>query len=127
IIRMDFSKMNASTEGEGSLNIGSAQNDSGTRIDSKESAQMAISQLDEALNRVADYRATIGSFQNRFQSTDTNLGVSIENLSAAKSRIKDADFAQETAAFTSANILQQAGASILTQANQMPSVALKLL
>ncbi len=127
IIRVDFSKMNATTEGENSLNIGATQNEGGTRIDTKESAQTSMATIDEALERVASYRATIGALQSRLQSTEKNLSIGIENLGAAKSRIKDADFAYETAEFTQANILSQAGASILAQANQLPSVALKLL
>ena len=65
--------------------------------------------------------------QNRLISTDRNLAIGMENLSAAKSRIQDADFAYETAEYTQASILQQAGVSVLSQANQMPQVVLKLL
>ncbi len=127
IIRVDFSKMNSSTEGPFSLDLGSAQNEAGTRIDSKEQAQLSMMKIDDALGRLASYRASIGAVQNRLVSTERNLGVQIENLSAANSRIKDADFAYETAEFTQANILTQAGASVLTQANQLPNISLKLL
>lgn len=127
IIRADFSQMNATTGGEGSLGLGSTQDDEGTRIDSKQQAQTSMAIVDEALSKIASYRANIGALQNRLVSTDRNLGVSIENLSSARSRIKDADFASETAGFTQANILVQAGASVLTQANQLPEIALKLL
>lgn len=127
IIRVDFAKMNAATEGENSLDIGSAANEAGTRIDSKPEAQHAMAKLDEALGKISSHRATIGAIQNRLGSTDRNLGVMIENLSAAKSRIRDADFATETAEFTQSNILLQAGASVLTQANKLPQVALNLL
>jgi flagellin len=127
IIRLDFSKMNAATEGENSLDLGSAGNEGGTRIDNKIDAQNSMAKVDAALGRIADYRATIGAAQNRLGSTERNLGVAIENLSAARSRIRDADFAYETAEFTQGNILLQAGSSVLSQANKLPQVALNLL
>ncbi|MDD2468179.1 MAG: flagellin, partial [Desulfobulbus sp.] len=68
-----------------------------------------------------------GAIQNRFESTIANLQNVAENLTAARSRIRDADIAQETSEMTKANILQQAGVSILTQANQTPQLALQLL
>jgi flagellin len=127
IIRIDFNEMNAATEGPNSLELGSSRNESGTRIDSKQNAQTTIGRIDGALERISMYRSTIGAAQNRLVSTERNLGVSIENLSAARSRILDADFAYETAEFTQGNILLQAGSSVLTQANQIPNVSLKLL
>jgi flagellin len=127
IIRLDFSKMNAATEGENSLDLGSAGNEAGTRIDNKIDAQNSMAKVDAALGRIADYRATIGAAQNRLGSTERNLGVAIENLSAARSRIRDADFAYETAEFTQGNILLQAGSSVLSQANKLPQVALNLV
>lgn len=83
--------------------------------------------LDTALNEVAGYRATLGSVQSRLNSAIENIEVSNENLSAANSRIKDVDFASETAKFTQAKILQQAGASVLTQANNQPEIVLQML
>ena len=127
IIRVDISKMNAATEGEGSLMLGSAGNEGGTRIDTKVDAQHSMATIEEALGKIASYRASIGAIQNRLVSTDRNLGTQIENLTAARSRIKDADFAAETAEFTQGNILLQAGASVLTQANKLPQVAMQLL
>jgi flagellin len=79
------------------------------------------------MQSIAKYRADLGAVQNRLQSTDRNLSIQVENLSAARSRIKDADFAAEAANLAQQTIMQQAGAAILTQANQFPSVALKLL
>ena len=73
------------------------------------------------------YRADLGAIQNRLDSSINNLGVQTENLSQAKSRVVDADYAKETADFTATNILQQAGSSVLAQANQMPQVALSLV
>jgi flagellin len=127
VIRLDMSRLNAFTEGEGSLNLGSTQNSEGTRIDSKISAQGSISQIDKAMQQIASYRADLGAIQNRLEKTDSAIAIQVENLSAAKSRIKDADFAAETAALTQQSILQQAGASVLAQANQQPQIALKLL
>lgn len=127
IIRLDLSKMNAFTEGEDSLNLGSTQNEEGTRIDSKVSAQMTMTRLDDAMQKVARYRAELGAKQNRIEKTDKAIGISVEALSAARSRIKDIDFASETANMTQQSILQQAGASVLAQANQQPQIALKLL
>ena len=71
----------------------------------------AISRIDAALKSVSDLRSTFGAIQNRFESTVTNLATTAENLSAARSRILDADFAAETANLTRAQILQQAGNS----------------
>ncbi|RZA14583.1 MAG: hypothetical protein EOP10_27780, partial [Proteobacteria bacterium] len=127
IIRIDFNEMNAATEGPNSLELGNSRNEAGTRIDTKQNAQATIGRIDGALERISMYRSTIGAAQNRLVSTERNLGVSIENLSAARSRILDADFAYETAEFTQGNILLQAGSSVLTQANQLPNISLKLL
>jgi len=86
-----------------------------------------IRRLDSALTSISDLRSTFGAIQNRFESTITNLGTSVENLSAARSRIMDADFAAETAALTRAQILQQAGTAMLSQANAIPQNVLSLL
>jgi flagellin len=127
VMRLNFEDFNATTTGNGSLNLGSAESGDGARIDSKEGAQNSIATIESAMGRVAAFRADLGAVQNRLESTDRNMAIGISNLSAAKSRIKDADFATETAELTQANIMQQAGASVLTQANQLPQVALKLL
>ncbi|MDT8372268.1 MAG: flagellin, partial [Gammaproteobacteria bacterium] len=71
--------------------------------------------------------STFGAIQNRFESTITNLNTAVENLSAARSRIMDADFAAETANLTRAQILQQAGTAMLAQANALPQSVLSLL
>ena len=127
IIRIDMSKLNAFTEGEGSLGIGNTQNEEGTRIDTKTGAQMSLTRLDTAMQMVASYRADLGAIQNRLEKTDGAIGLQVEALSAARSRIKDIDFASETANLTQQNILQQAGASVLAQANQQPQIVMKLL
>jgi flagellin len=90
-------------------------------------ASDTISVIDGALEFVNGLRADLGAVQSRFESTIANLSTTAENLSAARSRIQDADFAQETAALTRAQILQQAGTSVLAQANQTPQNVLALL
>jgi flagellin len=127
IIRMNMDTFNAMTDGEHSLGLGSSQNSEGTRVDSKVAAQQSIATIAKAMESVASYRGTLGSLQNRLESTDRNLAIQVESLSAARSRIKDADFAEESAELTQSNIMQQAGASVLAQANQLPQIALKLL
>ena len=125
VIKIDMNQLNAFTEGDGSLEIGRGED--GTRVNSKTSAQTSIDTLDKALVQVNDYRAYLGSIQNRLNSTVNNLGSQVENLSAANSRIEDTDFAAETATFTQQKILQNAGASVLSQANQAPQVAMTLV
>jgi flagellin len=90
-------------------------------------ANEAIVAIDNALNQVSAERANLGAIQNRFQSTISNLEITSENLTAANSRIRDADFAAETAALSRSQVLQQAGISILAQANALPQQALSLL
>lgn len=94
---------------------------------SKEGAQVSLSALDEAQTKVNGYRANLGAIQNRLTSTADNLGVTMENLSAANSRIRDTDVAQASSEMTRNNILMQAGTSTLSQANQMNQLALKLI
>ncbi len=96
-------------------------------IDTLEGAQTAIVSVDNALDDIDTIRGGLGAVQNRFESTIANLNNVSENLSAARSRILDADIAMETSAMTKSNILQQAGVSILAQANQVPQLALSLL
>ncbi|MNR11793.1 Flagellin [compost metagenome] len=91
------------------------------------SAQIAMANLDFMIQAVDSKRAELGAVQNRFDSTIRNQSNISENLSAARSRIRDADFATETANMTKQNILQQAASSILAQANQRPQSALSLL
>jgi flagellin len=83
--------------------------------------------VDSALTTINNTRATLGAVQSRFESTVANLQSSVENLSAARSRIQDADFAAETAELTRTQILQQAGTSMLAQANAAPQSVLSLL
>lgn len=106
----------------------SAQVGEGTvSVTSMANAQSMIGVIDTMIAAVDSKRAELGAVQNRFSSTINNLSNITENVSSARSRIKDADFAQETAALTSSQILQQASSSILSQANQRPQTALSLL
>ena len=86
-----------------------------------------INDLDTAIGRVSAERATLGASQNRFSSVISNLQSSVENQSASRSRIVDADFAMETANLSRAQILQQAGTAMVAQANSLPQQVLKLL
>jgi flagellin len=90
-------------------------------------ATQAIKDIDAALTEVNTERANFGAVQNRFESVIGNLQISVENQSAAKSRIMDTDFAAETANMTRGNILQQAGTAMLAQANSAPNSVLSLL
>ena len=96
-------------------------------VNTKLGAQMALSRLDDALVRVNGFRAKFGALQNRLTSIINNLGITEENFSEANSRIRDVDVAMETADLTKNQILNQAGISVLTQANQAPNFALKLI
>ncbi|MEL7799459.1 flagellin [Idiomarina loihiensis] len=96
-------------------------------ISSFSGAQSAMKAIDGAISKIDAQRADLGAVQNRFQATIRNQSNIAENLEGAKSRIKDADFAAETAKLTQAQILQQASQTILAQANQRPQAALQLL
>jgi flagellin len=96
-------------------------------ISTVDGSNLAISIVDAAIAQVSNQRAKFGALQSRFESTVRNLETSIENLSAARSRILDADFAVETAELTRTQILQQAGTAMLAQANQVPQNVLQLL
>ncbi|RVT45404.1 flagellin FliC [Rheinheimera sediminis] len=109
--------------GFGSSGLGVA----GLSVSSLAGASRALAQIDSAINVIDSKRADLGAIQNRFQSTIRNLSNIVENISAARSRIKDTDFAKETAELTRSQILQQASTTILSQANQRPQAALSLL
>ena len=117
-ISFDTSSLDASSDGLGvaSLSVGE-----------KEGAQGSLNILDEAIQRVAGQRALLGAKQNRLASTVQNIQVNNENLSAANSRIRDTDYAMETASNTKYNILTNAGTAVLSQANVQGQSALKLI
>jgi len=117
-ITMDTNTLNSSVS---SLGVGEID------ISSKSGAQNSLAVLDQAIETVSGQRAQLGAKQNRLSSTIQNLQVFNENLSAANSRIRDTDFAEETAKNTKLNILTNAGASVLAQSNAQNSVALKLI
>ena len=96
-------------------------------VSSKEGAQNSLELVDKAIETVSGQRATLGALQNRLISTSANLETSVENMSAANSRIRDVDFAEATAKQAQNNILKAAGTAVLSQANQSPQGALRLI
>ena len=90
-------------------------------------ARDAMDVLDNAINKVSEFRSNFGVLQNRLEVTMDRLHSAEENLGAAESRIRDADIASETSAMTRNQILMQAGVSMLAQSNQMPSIAMSLI
>lgn len=96
-------------------------------IDTREGAEQALVAVDYAFDKINGFRAELGAVQNRFESTIANLSTTSENLSASNSRIRDADFAAETAELARTQVLQQAGLSVLSQANARPQQVLQLL
>ncbi len=118
VISFDSSLSNATT-----ANLGV----DGLDYSEKESAKDALSVIDQAQKQVNGFRANLGALQNRLSSTTENLGTSIESLSIANSRIRDADIAESTAEYTKSNILLNATTNVLAQANEVPRQALRLL
>ena len=118
-VSLDTNVLNATQE---NLDIG------GTAVNNKSDAQESLALISAAINNVSGQRAELGAKQNRLQSTIRNLEVSSDNLSVAKSRISDTDYAEETANNTRLNILNEASSSVLAQANlQLGRNALKLI
>ncbi|MBF0214415.1 MAG: flagellin FliC [Magnetococcales bacterium] len=116
ILRADISALGLSVTGGGAFGVSTAA-----------LAMSAIERVDSALDAVSDIRAGLGAVQSRFESIISNLSSVSENTDAARSRIQDADIAQESANLTRLSILQQAGVAVLSQANQQPTIALALL
>ena len=112
---------------KGALGAMGANAASAPGISSFTFATDALAKLDAMLAKVNSKRAEFGAIQNRFQAVIETLQVNAENQTASRSRIMDADFAQETANLTRAQVLQQAGTSMLSQANQLPNNVLSLL
>ena len=117
-LSFDFSQANATAMALGIDNVSLA---------TKLGAQQSITVLDDALIRVNGIRAKMGAAQNRLQSVINNLSITDENISEANSRVRDIDVASETAELAKNNILVQSGVSVLSQTNNSPSIALKLL
>lgn len=105
----------------------SALGTSGISMDDKDGARDSLGTVDEALNKIGKMRADFGAVQNRLSATVSNLEIQHENLSAANSRIRDADVAFESAEMASSQVLQTAAVSVLAQANQAPNAALRLI
>ena len=134
IIRIKFDQIDTSTVG---LDLGRGNDESegsigtyiegGNSADSKQRAQKSIAKIDDAISKIAGFRADLGAIQSRLGSTISNLAIQSENFSAANSRIRDTDFAEETTKYAQSTILKQAGVAVLAQANQSPGAALKLL
>ena len=109
--------------GKGS-EIGSVDGGAGPSL---EDISSKLNVVDEALNKIASERATLGSVQSRLGSALSNLAINVENMETAKSRIKDVDFASETAELTQARILTSSTTAVLQQANAAPEQVLQLL
>ena len=120
-LSMSITRLAVSTLGSTSLHLASCSLSTATN------AQAALGAFDAAINQLSTSRANLGAVQNRMQVAISNLSTTTTNLTAANSGITDTDIAAETAQMTQENILQQAGISVLSQANQIPSAALKLL
>ncbi|HAZ37008.1 MAG TPA: flagellin [Clostridiaceae bacterium] len=116
MISLKIGSMSASALAVDKLNVSSAA-----------SATAAISTIDTAIGKVSTERSNLGAYQNRLEHTINNLNTSSENLSAAESRIRDVDMANEMMTFSKNNILQQAAQAMLAQANQQPQGVLQLL
>jgi len=97
------------------------------KVTSQDSAERTISVIDAAVHKVSSIRSQLGAIQNRLEHTISNLGVASENLTAAESRIRDADMSQEMMQFTKQQILMQSGMSMIAQANALPQNVLQLL
>jgi len=109
------------------ISVDLSDNISTVDVSTVSNANSAIETVDAALTAIDSSRASLGAVQNRFESTIANLQSISENISAARSRIVDADFAAETANLTKAQIMQQAGVAMLAQANTLPQAVLGLL
>ncbi len=96
-------------------------------VDTQRNAWVALKKIDAAIDQVNSARANLGALQSRFESAVSNISIQVENLAAAKGRIVDADFAQETANLSRTQILQQAGTAMVAQANKLPQGVLSLL
>jgi flagellin len=131
-INAAFNAMSSTSIGDGTsvsaaVDAYTALTSASTDAEFKAAADTLRDSLDGALEDISSQRGELGSVQNRLEHTVRNLSVSSENLAASESRIRDADMAAETVAFTKAQILQQAGTAILAQANQAPQSILGLL
>ena len=116
LFRSVFNTASSTFSSVASLSLASAAN-----------AQLAVAVIDAGLAQINTSRGDLGAYQNRFTSAIANLQTTSENVSGARSRIRDADFAAETASLTRNQVLQQAGMAMLAQANALPNGVLALL
>ncbi len=114
-------------DGTKGISIGGGASGAATKIASTSQIDDAIKVIDKALDAINDKRASFGASQNRFEAVISNLQTNIENQTASRGRIVDADFATETANLSRSQILQQAGTAMVAQANQLPQQVLSLL
>lgn len=134
-LKVDIKGMQIKTFGDEGLGLSSegaqigpaAGEDAGASDFERTAAKEKLSIVDSALSKINGMRATLGAKQNRLNATISNISIAHENISAANSRIRDVDYAEETAGFTQNKILQQGGMSVLAQANNLPEMALSLL
>jgi len=113
--------------GTASLGVNATSNINAQSISQASKAQQSLAVLDAAIKDISGVRGDLGAAQNRLQITVNNLATQRENISAANSRIRDVDVADETVSMTRSQILMQAGVSVLAQSNQLPSMALSLI
>lgn len=124
---VDLAKLLAKDNGGADLKVYSRQPGTDNKLKDHAAFQAEIGCIDKAIASVSKLRSDFGSVQNRFEHTINNLNVAVENLSASEARIRDTDMASEMMQFTRGQILQQAGTSMLAQANQVPQTVLSLL
>lgn len=122
----DTATTNVATKA-GTITMNVLEQGQGISVISQEDAEKAITKIQSALDRVSGQRSNLGAVQNRLEHTINNLGTASENLTAAESRIRDVDMAQEMMEFTKNNIISQAATAMLAQANSMPQQVLQLL
>ncbi len=125
----DLSKLNTALDNvvKGGLSVKPADDDGGAADLGPDGTDALFNVIDTAVNEVASYRASLGAVQSRLDTAVKNIDVTNENLNAANSRIRDVDYAAETAKFTQSKILESAGAAVLTHANSQPEIVLQML
>ena len=124
---LDTTNINIAGGTAGAISVMDARGIEDVDVSTQSGAWVALKKIDSAVDQVNSARATLGAVQARFENTVNNIDIQVENLSAARGRIIDADFAAETANLSRTQILQQAGTAMVAQANQIPQNVLKLL
>lgn len=124
---LDSTVVNIAGGATGATSVMEARGIQDVDVSTQSGAWVALKKIDSAVDQINSARATLGAVQARFENTVNNIDIQVENLSAARGRIVDADFAMETANLSRTQILQQAGTAMVAQANQIPQNVLKLL